>query len=218
MELLDESIVPDHARERKREARAFAEGEIAPVAADYHASGEYPWDVLEAAMDAGFVAQDIAAEYGGSGDDLFDLLAIAEEFFRADAGIALTIQLAGFGSRLIERYGTDEQKDRFLRPLAANDEISGLAVSEPGTGSDLAGMSTEATKVDGGYRLDGEKYWVGNAVEADWLALYAKTGDREDRHGNYSVFVVETDREGYHAEHVPEKIGMCASKQGHIVL
>ncbi|MFW6321153.1 MAG: acyl-CoA dehydrogenase family protein [Halohasta sp.] len=218
MELLDESIVPDHARERKREARAFAEGEIAPVAADYHASGEYPWDVLEAAMDAGFVAQDIAAEYGGSGDDLFDLLAIAEEFFRADAGIALTIQLAGFGSRLLERYGTDDQKDRFLRPLAANDEISGLAVSEPETGSDLAGMSTEATKVDGGYRLDGEKYWVGNAVEADWLTLYAKTGDREDRHSNYSVFVVETDREGYHAEHVPEKIGMCASKQGHIVL
>lgn len=218
MELLDESIVPDHARERKRAACAFADAEIAPVAADYHASGTYPWDVLEAAMDEGFVAQEIGEAYGGEGYDLYQLLATAEEFFRADAGIALTLQLAGFGCEMIERYGSAAQKDQYLRPIAANEQLSGLAVSEPETGSDLAGMSTEATKVDGGYRLSGEKYWVGNAVEADWLTLYAKTGDREDRYSNFSVFIVETDREGYHATHVPEKIGMCASKQGHIVL
>ena len=218
MELLDDSVVPGHARELKTEARAFAEREIAPVAADYHASGAYPWDVREAAMDAGFGAQDIGEEYGGQGYDLFQLLAIAEEFFRADAGIALTLQLAGFGSQMIERYGSEAQKDRYLRPIAANEQVSGLAVSEPDTGSNLAGMSTEATNVDGGYRLNGEKYWVGNSVEADWLTLYAKTGNREDRYSNYSIFVVETDSEGYHAEHVPEKIGMCASKQGHIVL
>jgi len=218
MELFDDSIVPEHARERKQAARAFAADEISPVAADYHASGDYPWDVLEAAMDEGFVAQEISEEYGGEGYDLYQLLATAEEFFRADAGIALTLQLAGFGCEMIERYGSESQKEAYLRPIAANDQISGLAVSEPQTGSDLAGMSTEATKVDGGYRLNGEKYWVGNAVEADWLTLYAKTGDREDRYSNFSIFIVDTDREGYHAEHVPEKIGMRASKQGHIVL
>jgi len=218
MELLDDSIVPEHARERKQAARAFAADEIEPVAADYHASGAYPWDVLEAAMDAGFVAQHIGTDYGGSGDDLATMLATAEEFFRVDAGIALTIQLAGFGCDMLERYGTDEQKREYLRPVAENNQISGLAVSEPETGSDLAGMSTEATKVASGYRLSGEKYWVGNAVEADWLTVYAKTADREDRYSNYSLFIVETDREGYHAEHVPEKIGMCAAKQGHIVL
>ena len=218
MELLDDSIVPEDTRERKVAARAFAAAEIEPVVEEYYASGEYPWDVLEAAMDAGFVAQHIAPEYGGRGDGLAELLAITEEFFRVDAGIALTIQLAGFGCDMLEQYGTDAQKRQYLRPVAENDQISGLAVSEPETGSDLAGMSTEATKVDGGYQLSGEKYWVGNAVEADWLTVYAKTGDREDRYSNYSVFIVETDREGYHAEHVPEKIGMRASKQGHIVL
>ena len=218
MELLDDSIVPERARERKQAARAFAAAEIEPVAADYYAAADYPWDVLEAAMDAGFVAQHIGSEYGGQGDDLATLLAITEEFFRVDAGIALTIQLAGFGCDILEQYGTDAQKRQYLRPVAENDQLSGLAVSEPETGSDLAGMSTEATKVDGGYRLSGEKYWVGNAVEADWLTVYAKTGDREDRYSNYSVFIVETDREGYHAEHIPEKIGMRASKQGHIVL
>jgi alkylation response protein AidB-like acyl-CoA dehydrogenase len=66
--------------------------------------------------------------------------------------------------------------------------------------------------------LNGEKYWVGNAVEADWLTLYAKTGDREDRYSNYSMFIVPTDAPDYEAEHIPEKIGMRASKQGHIVL
>ena len=218
MELLDDSIVPENARQRKQAARAFAADTIEPVVEEYYAAGEYPWDVLAAAMDAGFVAQHIGSEYGGRGDDLATLLAIAEEFFRVDAGIALTIQLAGFGCDLLERYGTDQQKRQYLRPVAENDQLSGLAVSEPETGSDLAGMTTEATTVDGGYELNGEKYWVGNAVEADWLTVYAKTDDSDDRYSNYSVFVLETDREGYHAEHIPEKIGMRASKQGHVVL
>ena len=218
MTLLEDSLVDEAARERKAAARRFAVDEIRPVAADYHASGDYPWEVLEAASESGFVAQHIGTAYGGRGDDLSTLLAITEEFFRADAGIALTIQLAGFGCDILEQHGTEEQKDQYLRPVAENDQLSGLAVSEPQTGSDLAGMSTEATKVAGGYELSGEKYWVGNAVEADWLTVYAKTENREDRYSNYSLFVVETDREGYHAEHVPEKIGMRASKQGHIVL
>ncbi len=217
MELLDKGIVPEHARAVKAEARSFAEEYIEPNAADYFESGEYPWKILEAGMDAGLVAQDIGEEYGGKGYDLAQILAIAEEFYRADAGIALTLQLASFGCEMVETYGTAEQKEEYLRPVAENEEISGLAVSEPETGSDLAGMTTAAAPVDGGYELSGEKYWVGNAVEADWLTVYAKTGDRDDRYSNYTLFIVETDRDGYEAEHIPEKMGMRASKQGHIV-
>ncbi|MCL9816922.1 acyl-CoA dehydrogenase family protein [Natronocalculus amylovorans] len=218
MELLDDSIVPEHARDVKHEAREFATEHIAPNAQQYFDSGEYPWEILEAGMDAELIAQDISEEYGGRGLDLAQILAIAEEFYRADAGIALTLQLASFGCELVEKYGSEEQKENYLRPVAENDQISGLAVSEPETGSDLAGMQTTATKVDGGYELNGEKYWVGNAVEADWLTVYAKTGDLDDRYSNYSLFIVETDTEGYNAEHIPEKMGMRASKQGHIVL
>jgi acyl-CoA dehydrogenase len=217
MELLDEGPVPDHALDVKHEAREFAEEYIAPAAAEYYESGDYPWDVLEAGMDANLIAQDISEEYGGRGLDLEQILAIAEEFYRADAGIALTLQLASFGCEITDHYGTDEQKEAYLRPVAENDQISGLAVSEPDTGSDLAGMTTSAESVEGGYELNGEKYWVGNAVEADWLTVYAKTGDREDRYSNYSLFIVETDTDGYDAEHIPEKMGMRASKQGHIV-
>ncbi|WP_435182636.1 acyl-CoA dehydrogenase family protein [Halobellus sp. EA9] len=217
MDLLDESVVPEHAREVKREAREFADEYIRPNAEEYFRSGEYPWEILEAGMDAGLVAQDIGEEYGGKGYDLEEVLAINEEFYAADAGIALTLMLASFGCEIVEKYGTEEQKEEYLRPVAANEQLSGLAVSEPQTGSDMAGMTTRAEKTDDGWVLNGEKYWVGNAVEADWLTVYAKTGDGDDRYGNYSMFIVETDTPGYEAEHIPEKIGMRASKQGHIV-
>ena len=218
LDLLEESVVPEHAREVKRDAREFAAEEIAPVAEEHFREGTYPWAVLEAGQDAGLVGQDIPEEYGGRGFSLAEMLAVAEEFYRADAGIGLTLMLASFGNELVYKYGTEEQAEEYVRPVAEGEQISGLAVSEPQTGSDLAGMTTAAEKVDGGYELTGEKYWVGNAVEGDWLTLYAKTGDREDRYGNYSLFIVETDRDGYEAEHIPEKMGMRASKQGHIVL
>jgi hypothetical protein len=217
MELFEESVVPEHARDVKREAREFAEEYIAPAAEEYYRSGEYPWDVLEAGMDAGLVAQDIGEEYGGRGLDLYEILAIAEEFYRADAGIALTLQLASFGAEMLEEHGDDEQKEEYLRPVAENEQITGLAVSEPQTGSDLAGMSTTARKEGEEYVVDGEKYWIGNGVEADWVTLYAKTGeDPDNRYGNFSLFIVPTDLEGYDAEHIPEKMAMRASKQAHI--
>ncbi|WP_049893437.1 acyl-CoA dehydrogenase family protein [Halogranum rubrum] len=217
MDLIDESIVPEHARDVKQQAREFAEEYIEPNAEEYYRTGEYPWEILEAGMDAGLVAQDIGEEYGGKGYDLQQILAMAEEFYKADAGIALTLQLASFGCEIVEQYGSEEQKEEYLRPVAENDQISGLAVSEPETGSDLAGMTTTAEKTDEGWVLNGEKYWIGNGVEADWVTVYAKTGDKEDRYSNYSMFIVETDTEGYEAEHIPEKMGMRASKQAHIV-
>ena len=219
MDLLDESIVPEEAREVKREAREFAVEHIEPNAAKYYESGEYPWEILEKGMEAGLVGQDISEEYGGRGLSLAEVLAMAEEFYRADAGIGLTLQLASFGAEIIEQYGSEAQKEQYLRPVATNEQISGLAVSEPDTGSDMAGMTTEATRDGDEWVLDGEKYWVGNGVEADWVTLYAKTGDDPDnRYGNYSVFIVPTDAPGYSAEHIDEKMAYRASKQAHITL
>ncbi|MCG1002392.1 MULTISPECIES: acyl-CoA dehydrogenase family protein [Halobacterium] len=217
MNLLSEDIVPEHALDVKRDAREFSEEHIAPNAEEFYRTGDYPWEILEAGMDAGLVAQDIGEEYGGRGLDLEQMLAIAEEFYRADAGIALTLQLASFGAEMLEEYGTEDQKDEYLRPVAANDQITGLAVSEPDVGSDLAGMHTTADADGDEYVLNGEKYWIGNGVEADWVTVYAKTGDTGDRYMDYSLFIVPTDADGYVAEHIPEKMGMRASKQAHIV-
>jgi acyl-CoA dehydrogenase len=216
MELLDESIVPEHAREVKRDAREFAEEYIAPNAEEHFRTAEYPWDILEAGQEAGLVAQDINEDLGGRDLGLEAMLAIAEEFYRADAGIALTLQLASFGAEIVEKYGNEDQHEEYLRPVAECEQITGLAVSEPQTGSDLAGMSTSAEKEGDEWVLNGEKYWVGNAVEGDWLTVYAKTDDSDDRYSNFSMFIVPTDAPGYEAEHIPEKMGFRASKQGHI--
>jgi alkylation response protein AidB-like acyl-CoA dehydrogenase len=124
---------------------------------------------------------------------------------------------------MLEKYGTEEQKEEYLRPVAEGEMLTGLAVSEPETGSDLAGMTTRAEPVTGddgeveAYELTGEKYWVGNGVEADWLTVYARTGDDEDnRYGNHTLFVVPTDAGGFEAEHIPEKMAFRASKQAHL--
>jgi hypothetical protein len=218
-ELLTEDVVPETARPVKREAREFAAEHVAPAAAEYYRSGDYPWDVLEAGMDADLVAQDIPREYGGRGFTLTEILAVAEEFFRADAGIALTLQLASFGAELVYEYGSEEQCEQYLRPVAENEQITGLAVSEPDSGSDLAGMQTRAERDGDDYVLNGEKYWIGNGVEADWVTVYARTGDDEDnRYGNHTLFIVPTDADGYEAEHIPEKMAMRASKQAHVHL
>jgi alkylation response protein AidB-like acyl-CoA dehydrogenase len=219
MELLTEDVVPERAHDVKQEAREFAAEHIEPVAADYYESAEYPWEVLEAGMEANLVGQDISEEYGGRGLDMHQMFAMAEEFYKADAGIGLTLQLASFGAEMLEEYGSDWQKEEFLRPVANNEQITGLAVSEPETGSDLAGMETTAEKDGDEWVLNGEKYWIGNGVEADWVTLYARTGhDEDDRYGNFSMFIVPTDTDGYDAEHIPEKMGFRASKQAHVYL
>jgi alkylation response protein AidB-like acyl-CoA dehydrogenase len=219
MDLLEDSIVPESARAVKQEAREFAEEQIEPNAEEYFERGEYPEEILQAAIDANLAGQGISEEYGGRGFSLAEQLAIAEELYRADAGIALTIQLTDFGTTITEEYGTEQQCEEYLRPVANGELRSGLAVSEPETGSDLAGMETYAEKDGDEWVIDGEKYWVGNGVEADWVTLYARTSDdAPSRYGNFSMFIVPTDSPGYEAEHIPEKMCYRASKQAHITL
>jgi alkylation response protein AidB-like acyl-CoA dehydrogenase len=216
MELLDDSIVPEDAHDVKEEAREFAQEHIAPNAEEYYRTGDYPWEILEAGQEAGLVAQDIPEEYGGRGLEVPEILAMTEEFYRADAGIALTLQLASFGCEIVYEHGNEEQKAEYLQPVAEGDQISGLGVSEPEVGSDLSSIATFAEKDGDEYVLNGEKYWVGNGVEADWLTVYARTDDSDNRYGNHSLFIVPTDIDGYEAEHIPEKMGFRASKQAHI--
>lgn len=218
MNLLDPAMVPEAVRETKADAREFAESHIKPNAATYFKSGEYPIEIIEAARDADLVAQEISSEYGGKGASVAAAVATAEEFFRADAGLGLALMGQSFGTNILEEFGTEAQKEAYLRPVAEYDSISGMAISEPDTGSDLTGMQTTAERDGDEWVLDGEKYWIGNGLSGDFVLIYAKTSDGEDRHGNHSLFIVPTDTPGYEAEHIAEKMGMCASEQAHITL
>jgi alkylation response protein AidB-like acyl-CoA dehydrogenase len=216
-DILSHTVVPEEARVAKDRARSFAAEQMAPVAAEYFDSGEYPVDVVEAAHDAGLVAQEIDAEYGGPGRSLDEIVAAVEEFFRADAGLGLGIVSQSFGTEILQEFGTEEQKEEYLRAVAEGEKRTGMAISEPDTGSDLAGMETSA-RLDGDeWVLNGEKYWIGNGVSGDYITVYAKTEDTDDRHGNHSLLLVPTDAPGYEAETIPEKMAYRASEQAHIV-
>ena len=217
MELLTDVGLPEEARQIKREAREFAQEYIAPNAAEYFTSGAYPHELVEPAVEAGFVGKGISEEYGGRGTSLVEDVAVNEEFFRADAGLGLGIVSQSFGTEILQEFGTEAQRDEYLRAVASGEKRTGMAITEPETGSDLAGMETDA-RLDGDeWVINGEKYWIGNGVSGDYITVYARTDDNEDRHSNHSLILVPTDTPGYEAEPVPEKMAYRASEQAHIV-
>ncbi|WP_144901045.1 acyl-CoA dehydrogenase family protein [Halobellus captivus] len=216
-DILTPTVVPEEAHEPKSRARSFANERMAPVAAEYFESGAYPDDVVDAAHEAGLVAQEIDTEYGGPGRSLEAIVATVEEFFRADAGLGLGVVSQSFGTEILQEFGTEAQKDEYLRAVAAGEKRTGMAITEPDTGSDLAGMETEAKLEGDEWVLNGEKYWIGNGVSGDYITVYARTEDSDDRHSNHSLVLVPTDAPGYEAEPVPEKMAYRASEQAHIV-
>jgi alkylation response protein AidB-like acyl-CoA dehydrogenase len=215
-DILTKTVVPERAHKHKTRAQEFAAEHIDPVATEYFDSGSYPEAVVTVARETGLVAQEIDSEYGGPGRALDEVVATIEELFRADAGIGLAIVGQSFGTEIIQEFGSEHKKDTYLRPVAAGEARTGMAISEPDTGSDLAGMQTSARREGDEWVIDGEKFWIGNGISADWITVYVRTEDTDDRHGNHSLLVVPTDAEGYHAEPIPEKMGMRASEQAHI--
>ena len=209
-------MVPEDARDSKAAAREFAAEHVRPNSEAYDASGEYPLDIVREAQAAGLAGSYVPEEYGGAGWTLADRLAVVEEWFRADGGIGLALQLVDFGAKVVAMAGSPEQQAQWLPAVATGDEITGLAATEPSGGSDLAGMTTTARREGDEYVIDGEKYWTSNGVVADWIVVYAQTG--EQRHDGYSLFVVPTDTPGYEAEPITGKMGLRASQQARLTL
>ena len=216
MQLLSSSPVPERARDTKAAANEFATEHVRPNSAEYDVSGEYPLEIVQEAQAAGLAGRYVPKAYGGAGWTLADRLAVVEEWFHGDGGIGLALQLVDFGAKVVTMTGSPEQKSRWLPAVAAGDEITGLAATEPSGGSDLAGMTTTARREGDEYVIDGEKYWTSNGVVADWIVVYAQTG--EPGHDGYSLFVVPTDTPGYEAEPITGKMGLRASQQARITL
>lgn len=217
MNILSTTPVPSDAHDIKARARAFAEEEIRPRAADHDATEAFPHEVLSAAQNAELAGQYVPAEHGGGDWTLAHRLAVVEEWFRADGGIGLALQLADFGAKVLTMHGDENQQAEWLPAVAAGETISGLAATEPRGGSDLARMGTVAQRVGDDYVLDGEKYWTSNGEVADWIVVYARTGE-EPGHDSYSLFVVPTDADGYEAEPITDKMGLRASQQTRVTL
>jgi acyl-CoA dehydrogenase len=178
-------------------AHEFAEKEIRPVAAEFDRTEEFPAEVIRKAATVGLTSFDLPEAYGGGGvDSVRTACLIGEELAWGDSPIGSLIGSASFFADPLAALGTEEQRARWITPLCTDDPpMTGLAITEPGAGSDAAAITTTATKVDGGYWLNGQKTWVSGAPVARSYLVYATVAPGTRAKGITS-FVVEHGDEG----------------------
>ena len=209
----------DEQQAIRDEVRRFAENEIVPVASEYDEAEKFPHEVMDKAADAGLLGPGIPLEYGGAGYSPVEIAIIVEELFAADPGIGLCVSSAGFGAEAIMAFGTEDQKERFLEPVAAGDAIMGSAISEPDTGSDVSSVSATAEKDGDEWVVSGNKMWITNGSVGDYFVVLCQTDpDASGRYNGFSQIVVESDRDGFQADKITGKLGIRASDTAELVL
>lgn len=197
--------------------RAFVDRHVRPVVEESEEAGRPPAGLLKEMGAAGLLGLAVPEEYGGSGGDALAATLLAEELARASGGIAVTALVSGYMSTPhIARYGTDAQRARYLPGLVSGDQVGAIAVTEPGAGSNVAGITTRATPVDGGYRLDGTKMFITNAGIADVLVVAARTSP--DGHRGITTFIVEAGTPGLSFGQPLRKMGWHASDTREVIL
>jgi len=202
--------------EIKDRAATFADREVAPHAADLDGEDRVPFETLEKMADAGFMGLCVPEEYGGAGADFLSYCLLIEELSRADAGVGVTLAVhTSAGTVPIVRFGTEEQKARWVPPLAHGESIGCFALTEPETGSDASAIKTRAERVDGGYRVWGHKQWVTNGRIAGTMILFARTeGGARD---GVTAFVVDMDSEGISFGAHARKMGVISATTDDVI-
>jgi alkylation response protein AidB-like acyl-CoA dehydrogenase len=198
-------------------AREFAEKEFPEVAQECDREEKAPKRLWKKACELGFVGVFIPEAYGGAGLGFLEHCLINEEFWRVDPGVAFSILSSTFGSEMILLFGTEEQKKRRLPPLVKGDAITGAAITEPDAGSDVSSVSTTAILDDDEYVINGNKMFISNGTTAHFLQVLCVTEPHvKPRHNQFSVITVETDRKGFEATQLKNKLGIRASDTAEI--
>ena len=190
--------------------RRFTETELTPHIEQWEEDELTPREVWKKAADAGLLGPTLPAELGGGGGDALHALVWTEEVMRCGSGGLLS----GLGSLEIAlpaliHMGTDEQKERFVRPVLAGERIAALGITEPGTGSDVAGVRTRAVRDGDDYIVNGSKTFITSGVHADQVTVLTRTSD--DRHTGLTFFVVEKGMPGFTVSKRLKKTGWRAS-------
>lgn len=176
-------------------ARKFAREEMAPKAAHHDETGEFPREIATKAWELGLMNTHVPPEYGGMGLGTLDGCIITEELAWGCTGIATAMEANALASAPVIVAGNDEQKKEFLGRLTSEPLFAAYAVTEPGAGSDVAGIRTKARKVGDEYVIDGSKAWITNGGVANWYFVLAYT-DPEKKHKGMSGFIVPADTPG----------------------
>ena len=208
----------DEQEQILEEVRRFAENEVEPVASEYDVEEKYPHEIMDEAAKMGMTGAAIPIDYGGAGYSTLETALIIEELFAADPGIGLCITSAAFGADALVEFGTEDQKERYLEPVAAGDAIMGTAISEPDTGSDVSSVSTSAEKDGDEWVINGNKMWITNGSVGDYFVVMCETDSHaEDRYAGFSQIMVEADRDGFEADKITGKLGIRASDTAELI-
>jgi alkylation response protein AidB-like acyl-CoA dehydrogenase len=209
----------DGEHEELRETvRRFVSKEIAPNVDEWEAAREFPRDLYRRCAELGFLGLKFPESYGGQGGTHLHDAIWVEELARSggSGGVAAGLNAhASIAMPPIFNFGTEEQKQRWLVPGIAGERIGALGITEPGAGSDVAGISTYAERTDGGYVVNGAKTFITNGVRADFLVCACKTTHEGGHHG-ISFLVLESEMPGYEVSAKLEKLGWHSSDTGEL--
>lgn len=195
----------------REQIRRFAAQEIAPHAHAFDEAESFPIELYKTAAEAGLLGIGYPEEYGGSGGDVSHILVASEEMILAGKSVGATVGLGshGIGIPPILAFGTPEQKEKFVRPVLAGEKISALAITEPDTGSDVAGIRTRAVRDGDYYIVNGAKTFITSGTRADYITTAVRTGGEGP--GGVSLLVIEKGTPGFEVLSDLKKMGWRAS-------
>ncbi len=192
--------------------RDFAKNEVEPGASERDKKAEFPHDLIKEMGELGLMGIFIPEEYGGSGADVISYLLAVEELAKVDPGVAVTMSVNNSVCCFpILKFGTEEQKKKFLPQLATGEVIGGFCLTEPNAGSDAGSLKTKAVKKGDKYIINGSKAWITNAGVGKYFVLLASTNP-EAGHKGISAFIVDAEHPGFIVDKPEDKMGMRSSK------
>ncbi|HLI44438.1 MAG TPA: acyl-CoA dehydrogenase family protein [Acidimicrobiales bacterium] len=214
--------LPDELAELQASVRRLARDKVKPRAREIDETGEYPQDLFDEFRAAGLLGLCIPEEYGGSGAGILGLTVAIEEVAKYSNTAALMLLLTRLPTGPVMIAGSEEQKKRYLPGIADGSERAAFGLSEPGAGSDVAGMRTRAVpdpSHEGGFVLNGVKCWMSGVAQADWYTVFAKTGDPSSRrHDSITAFIVDRSASGVSVGSLDRKMGVRGVDTGELVL
>jgi alkylation response protein AidB-like acyl-CoA dehydrogenase len=204
-------------REIQRLTRELAEAEIVPNAPAWDREHRFPEDLFPKLAELGLMGVCVPEELGGAGSDFLSYILVLEELSRADAGVGVTVAVHTSATTLpILTFGSEEQQERFVPPLARGERIGAFALTESGSGSDAGSLRTSAEPADHGWRLTGAKQWITNGSVAGTFVLFARTDPSTAGARGISCFVL--DRDHVRVTREEEKLGLNSSTTSDLAL
>ncbi len=208
-------IFSDEHEMLRKSIRAFVEKEVAPHVREWEDAGRIPRSLWRRLGELGFLGLEFPTEYGGGGGDVLSSVVLGEEMARCrSGGVAFSVLVhTDMSSPWLTRFGTEAQKRRYLPRIIAGELVCALAITEPGTGSDMAALATRAERRGDHYVLTGAKLFITNGVYGDLYFVGARTapGTPDRRHDGLSMFLVERGLPGFSVSRKLDKMGMRAS-------